>query len=93
MNHCSRRKFMLTAGAATAGILTHGCTLNSPVRISQVAPAMGRSLSDVPETSAASLGFIALTDAAPLIVAQEKIRHDGCAARATALLGGCPEQS
>jgi hypothetical protein len=26
MNHCSRRKFMLTAGAATAGILTHGCT-------------------------------------------------------------------
>lgn len=33
---------------------------------------MGRSLSDVPETSAASLGFIALTDAAPLIVAQEK---------------------
>jgi nitrate/nitrite transport system substrate-binding protein len=72
MTHYSRRKFIFTAGAATAGILTHGCAVNSPVRISQAAPATRRLLSNAPEISAASLGFIALTDAAPLIIAQEK---------------------
>lgn len=71
MTHRSRRKFVLTAGAATAGmLLTPGCALNrknEPARSRLVVHA-----SAAIETTTARLGFIALTDAAPLIVAQEK---------------------
>lgn len=72
MTRYSRRKFILTASAATAGtILTHGCT-NSPIKTSQAALVTHRSSSEAPEIATAKLGFITLTDAAPLIVAQEK---------------------
>ncbi|NJR65646.1 MAG: ABC transporter substrate-binding protein [Leptolyngbyaceae cyanobacterium CRU_2_3] len=56
--------------------LLHGCTTSSPTP-SPSAAAGGASPSpvangDVPETATATLGFIALTDCAPLVVAKEK---------------------
>jgi nitrate/nitrite transport system substrate-binding protein len=72
MARFSRRQFIITAGAATAGSLwLHGCSSNEtassdPVPAAEIAPE------DAPEVTAARLGFIALTDSAPLIIAQEK---------------------
>ncbi|PSB04460.1 CmpA/NrtA family ABC transporter substrate-binding protein [Merismopedia glauca] len=71
MTRLSRRRFIFTAGAATAGTLViHGCAQssnsNSSNTVSQAANA------PKVETTKAKLGFIALTDSAPLIVAQEK---------------------
>lgn len=80
MNNISRRQFIITAGAATAGsLLAHGCS-SGPT---DTANSSGGSASPVAnvtvaanapkvETTSAKLGFIALTDAAPLIVALEK---------------------
>jgi nitrate/nitrite transport system substrate-binding protein len=71
MTRLSRRKFILTASAATAGtIVIHGCGQSSntgggeKVSVAANAPKV--------ETTKAKLGFIALTDSAPLIVAKEK---------------------
>lgn len=68
---------MLTAGAAAiGGVVLHGCT--SPTTTpntenaspgTQPAPV---SAEDAPEVTKAKLGFIALTDASPLIIAKEK---------------------
>lgn len=74
MTKFSRRKFIATAGAATVGtLLVHGCssgsnnnTTSSNTVAANVNPA------DAPEVTTAKLGFIALTDAAPLIIAKEK---------------------
>jgi nitrate/nitrite transport system substrate-binding protein len=79
MTNFSRRKFLSTASATTAAaLLMHGCggssgksdtaTSASP----SAAPAVNVSAADAPEVTNASLGFIALTDSAPLIVALEK---------------------
>ncbi len=61
----TRRQFMITAGVTTASsLLAHGC---SPAKVnSNVNPG------DAPEVTTAKLGFIALTDASPLIIAKEK---------------------
>ncbi len=82
MSNLSRRKFLITAGATAAGtMLVHGCssssntasTTASPSAASpSAAPAVNVSAADTPEVTTASLGFIALTDSAPLIIAQEK---------------------
>ena len=83
MSNLSRRKFIITAGATAAGtLLAHGCSSGSTTSNGGATPAGGGSPSaapavninpaDAPEVTAAKLGFIALTDAAPLIVAQEK---------------------
>lgn len=75
MTHCSRRNFILTAGSAAGALLTHGCSVSQGM-IQK--PEIVRSQllvhhsSNAIETTTARLGFIALTDAAPLIVAQEK---------------------
>ncbi|MBD1865777.1 ABC transporter substrate-binding protein [Cyanobacteria bacterium FACHB-471] len=72
MARFSRRQFIITAGATAAGSLwLHGCSSNEtassdPVPAAEIAPE------DAPEVTAARLGFIALTDSAPLIIAQEK---------------------
>jgi len=75
MTRFSRRQFIITAGAATAGsMLAHGCssgTSNSTTTSSAV-PAANINPADAPEVTTAKLGFIALTDAAPLIIAKEK---------------------
>ena len=81
MSKLSRRKFLLTAGATAAGtILIHGCsssgnsstTASSPSPTATAVPAANINPADAPETPSATLGFIALTDSAPLIVALEK---------------------
>jgi nitrate/nitrite transport system substrate-binding protein len=61
MSNFSRRQFIVSAGASALGtIATH--TIGDAIAQTKV----------VPETTKAKLGFIALTDAAPLIIAQEK---------------------
>ena len=81
MSKLSRRKFLFTAGATAAGtLIIHGCASNSnppttsttPTTTSSPAPAVNVNPADAPEIATATLGFIALTDSAPLIIALEK---------------------
>ncbi|MEG4279314.1 CmpA/NrtA family ABC transporter substrate-binding protein [Microcoleus sp. MON1_C1] len=84
MSNLSRRKFIITAGATAAGtLLAHGCSSSSTTSNGSATPAAGGpspsaapavniNPADAPEVTAAKLGFIALTDSAPLIIAQEK---------------------
>ena len=82
MSNLSRRKFIIAAGTTAAGtLLAHGCssgsstTSGSPspsASSSTATPAVNISPADAPEVTTAKLGFIALTDSAPLIIAQEK---------------------
>src|SRR4028118_62174 len=81
MTQFSRRQFIITAGAATAtSLLAHGCS-TGPLDRSGGSKSSASTAStdsqpvaklDPPEVKKAKLGFIALTDAAPLIVAQQK---------------------
>jgi nitrate/nitrite transport system substrate-binding protein len=77
MSKLSRRKFVLTAGAAAAGtFIIHGCSSDNkqasttPDGTTSATAASGAA--ETPETTSAKLGFIALTDSAPLIIAKEK---------------------
>lgn len=81
MTKFSRRQFIITTGAATAGsLLAHGCsngngtsnTSTNSGTANNVVPAANVNAADAPEVTTAKLGFIALTDAAPLIIAKEK---------------------
>jgi nitrate/nitrite transport system substrate-binding protein len=79
MSKLSRRKFILTAGATAAGtLIVHGCSssnTNTTTTASPEAspsPAAGGATGEAPEVTTAKLGFIALTDSAPLIIAKEK---------------------
>lgn len=78
MSNLSRRKFLFTAGATAAGaIVVNGCStgLNSTSSSTASSPAatpVNVSAADAPEVTTAKLGFIALTDSAPLIIALEK---------------------
>jgi nitrate/nitrite transport system substrate-binding protein len=70
MPNLSRRKFLVTAAGTTAGALwLSACGGKKPDSAS--APAASGGGGDV-EVKGATLGFIALTDAAPLIIAKEK---------------------
>ncbi len=86
MSQLSRRKFILTAGATALGTaILHGCagsqSGNSPTANNATAdntatnagttPA-ATGAAEAPEVTTAKLGFIALTDSAPLIIAKEK---------------------
>jgi nitrate/nitrite transport system substrate-binding protein len=79
MSQVSRRKFIFTAGVTAVGsAILHGCTTGGSEQSTTetpttetpttTAPATG----DAPEVTTAKLGFIALTDSAPLIIAKEK---------------------
>lgn len=77
----SRRKFLITAGATTAAtLLAHGCSSSTPPETPTGTPDAGTSSPasspvasiETPEVTGAKLGFIALTDAAPLIIAKVK---------------------
>ncbi len=75
MSNLSRRKFIIAAGTTAAGtLLLHGC--NSGISSSSSSPSASTTASnasgDKPEVTSAKLGFIALTDCAPLAVAKEK---------------------
>ena len=81
MSQFSRRKFILTAGvSAAASVLTNACSPKSSTEANPTAsksPDGGASPAvvapgDTPEVTTARLGFIPLTDSAPLIVAKEK---------------------
>jgi nitrate/nitrite transport system substrate-binding protein len=81
MTHVSRRKFIFTTGAAAAvSIFAHACTSNNSQSTStgeqtpSANPATNVTSTNAPkvETTKAKLGFIPLTDAAPLIIAKEK---------------------
>jgi len=68
MSNLSRRKFLFTAVGSAAGALWLAACGGSNKPASK-STATGE---DAPEVTAATLGFIALTDAAPLIIAKEK---------------------
>ncbi len=70
MSQYSRRRFLLTAGATTlATLVAHGCSSSPSTPTATKSPA---AAGDAPEVTTAKLGFIALTDASPLIIAKEK---------------------
>ena len=68
MSNLSRRKFLITAAGSAAGaVWLAACgTSKKPPATSKATGA------DAPEVAGATLGFIALTDSAPLIIAKEK---------------------
>ncbi|HEY9640811.1 MAG TPA: CmpA/NrtA family ABC transporter substrate-binding protein, partial [Coleofasciculaceae cyanobacterium] len=71
MSKLTRRNFLMTAGAATAATaFIHGCTSSTTTPAASAPSPVANG--DVPETATATLGFIALTDCAPLVVAKEK---------------------
>ena len=77
MTKFTRRQFIITAGAATAtSLLVHGCSTGPATRPGDAKTTSADSTPvaklDPPEVKKAKLGFIALTDAAPLIIAKEK---------------------
>ncbi|MBD2104134.1 CmpA/NrtA family ABC transporter substrate-binding protein [Leptolyngbya sp. FACHB-261] len=74
MTKFSRRQFIITTGMTAAGtLLAHGCSSgSSSTAASNATPAVNVAPGDAPEVTTAKLGFIALTDAAPLIIAKEK---------------------
>jgi nitrate/nitrite transport system substrate-binding protein len=75
MSNLSRRKFLITAGATTAtAVLINACGGSKTSEPSASSPSTAASpgAADAPEVTTAKLGFIALTDCAPLIIAKEK---------------------
>ncbi|MEB3271898.1 MAG: CmpA/NrtA family ABC transporter substrate-binding protein, partial [Synechococcus sp.] len=71
MSSVSRRRFLITAAGSTAGaVLLAAC--GGKRDTGSTSPRPGGSSAAAPETQEATLGFIALTDAAPLIIAREK---------------------
>jgi nitrate/nitrite transport system substrate-binding protein len=77
MTRLNRRKFLINAGTAAAGtVLLHACSPGGSNQAS--APAEIPTDIDIapPETTTAKLGFIALTDSAPLIIAKVKGFYD-----------------
>jgi nitrate/nitrite transport system substrate-binding protein len=82
MTNLSRRKFIITAGITAAStLIAHGCSSSgknadnsSGGTTPSASPASNVTLANSPkvETTKAKLGFIPLTDAAPLIIAKEK---------------------
>jgi nitrate/nitrite transport system substrate-binding protein len=81
MNQFTRRKFIFTAGAAAAGsVLVNACsTTTSSTTTESPSGSSSSSAASSPvaaaggvETTKARLGFIALTDSSPLIIALEK---------------------
>lgn len=77
MSKLSRRNFLITAGATTAATLfINGCSGSSSTDSTSTTEAAPIAPEDAPEVTEAKLGFIALTDAAPLIIAKVKGMFD-----------------
>ncbi|OUC15979.1 MAG: bicarbonate-binding protein [Alkalinema sp. CACIAM 70d] len=70
----SRRHFLLTAGVSAGAALMKGCSLNppSPSSLSPKAQALELGSAQMPEVPGIKLGYIAIVESAPLIIAQEK---------------------
>ena len=72
MSSVSRRRFLITAAGSTAGaVLLAACGGKREGGSTTSASPSGGSAA-APEVKGATLGFIALTDSAPLIIAKEK---------------------
>nr|WP_072061591.1 ABC transporter substrate-binding protein [Synechococcus sp. GFB01] len=72
MSNLSRRRFLLTAAGSAAGaVWLAACGGNKTQTDSSNRPSPHRRRR-APEVKGATLGFIALTDSAPLIIALEK---------------------
>lgn len=75
-NQFSRRKFLLTASASAVGsLLLKGCVGNPPepmglAQAKEVAP-IKLTPETTPETTKVKLGYIAIVESAPLIIAKE----------------------
>lgn len=76
MTRLNRRKFLMTTGTVAAGtVFLHACGQSQSTdqaASSEDTTEVAIDPADAPETTTAKLGFIALTDAAPLIIAKEK---------------------
>ena len=71
----SRRKFLVAAGATAMGsTLLKGCALSPPLAsdLSPKAQAVTLSPTTTPEIASVKLGYIAIAESAPLIIAKEK---------------------
>ena len=71
MSNLSRRKFLFTAASSAAGAALLAACGGSGKK-AQIQSSSSASGADAPEVKTATLGFIALTDASPLIIAKEK---------------------
>jgi bicarbonate transport system substrate-binding protein len=76
----NRRNFLITAGASALAVSLKSCAINppSPSDLSPKAEVLPLTPATTPEVNTAKLGFIAIVESAPLIIAQEKgffIRH------------------
>ena len=71
MSQFSRRRFVSSAGAIAASLLGHGCVSATQRKTIQTTNYVA-SITNGPEVDRVRLGFIPLTDAAPLIIALEK---------------------
>lgn len=72
MSRLSRRKFLVTSGLTAMGaVILHGCGGESTTTTVEQVEAVDMG-ENAPEITSAKLGFIALTDASPLIIALEK---------------------
>jgi nitrate/nitrite transport system substrate-binding protein len=77
MTRLNRRRFLMTAGTAAAGtVLLHACSQNGANQASDTPTDVAIDPAEAPETTTARLGFIALTDSAPLIIAKVKGFYD-----------------
>jgi nitrate/nitrite transport system substrate-binding protein len=77
MSQFSRRKFIFASGiTAAASVLTNACSKkvegDAKTSTGEATPATNIAAGDAPEVTKAKLGFIPLTDSAPLIIAKEK---------------------
>jgi nitrate/nitrite transport system substrate-binding protein len=78
MSNLSRRKFLTTAGLSTVGaIAVNACSSGTTTSTTTTAASPTTApapvnAADAPEVTKAKLGYIALTDASPLIIALEK---------------------
>jgi len=77
MSNISRRKFIITSSVvAVTSILAHGCSSSNSdsAKTDSATSSNSKLANNSPkiETTTAKLGFIALTDSAPLIIAKEK---------------------
>ena len=67
MNQFSRRKFMIASGiTAAASVLTNACSKKAEGEKGSTATTTTIAAGDAPEVTTAKLGFIPLTDSAPL---------------------------
>ena len=65
---------MLSVGGAAGVSLLHACSSNSTAKTTEysILPAVNVNAADAPEVATARLGFISLTDCAPLVIAKVK---------------------